>query len=58
MVLVTYASKTGYFGGRDQEDLILRSLQANSSLESILKITNTKKYWWSGSNDRMPAWQA
>jgi hypothetical protein len=44
-------------GSRDQEDRGLKSAQGNSLRDPILKILNTKKGWWSGSNGRVPALQ-
>jgi hypothetical protein len=31
--------------------------QGNSSQDPILKISNMKQGWWSGSSGRTPAWQ-
>jgi hypothetical protein len=52
-VLVAHIYNPGYSGGRDQEDRGSKPAQANSSLDPILKISNTKKGWQSGSSDRV-----
>jgi hypothetical protein len=57
LVWVAHACNPSYIGGRDQKDGGLKPAQANSSLDSILKITNTKKDWWSDSRGRVPTWQ-
>jgi hypothetical protein len=43
-----------YSGGRDKEDGGSKPAQANSPEDPILKISNTKKGWQSGSSGRMP----
>jgi hypothetical protein len=42
-------------GGRDQEDLSLRSAQADGLQDLVSKIPNTKKGWQSGSSGRVPS---
>jgi hypothetical protein len=41
--LVTHCCNPGYSGGRDQEDCGSKPAQANSSLDPISKIPNTKR---------------
>jgi hypothetical protein len=49
------ACNLSYLGGRDQEDHGSKPVLANSLRGPILKITNTKKGWWSSSRGIVPA---
>jgi hypothetical protein len=49
---VAYACNPSYSGGKGQEDCSSKPAQANSSKDPILKTSNTKKGWWSGSSGR------
>jgi hypothetical protein len=51
---VVHTYNSNYLGGQNQEGHGLRSAYAISSQDSILKIPNTKKGWWSGSSGRVP----
>jgi hypothetical protein len=53
--LVAHACTPSYSGGRDQEDHGLKSSLANSSLDPMLKIPNTRKGWGNGSSGIVPA---
>jgi hypothetical protein len=46
---VAHACNPSYSGGRDQEDCSLKPARTNSSGDPILKISITKKDWWSAS---------
>jgi hypothetical protein len=48
-VLVAHACNPSYSEDRDQEDPGLKSAQANSSQDPILKNPPQKQGWWSGS---------
>jgi hypothetical protein len=50
--LVAHTFNPSYSGGRDQEDLGSRPVQANSSRDPISNKPITKKGWWSGSRYR------
>jgi hypothetical protein len=52
--LLAHTCNPSYLGGRDQENHGLKLAWANSSQDPILKISNTKQGWQSGSNDRGP----
>jgi hypothetical protein len=52
---MAHACNPSYSGGRGQEDLGSKPAWANSSLDPIMKILNTKNVWWSGSSGRVPA---
>jgi hypothetical protein len=45
---VAHTYNPSYSGARDQEDHSLKPAGANSSGNTISKITITKKGWWSG----------
>jgi hypothetical protein len=49
---VAHTCNPSYSGGRDQEDHILKSAQANSVRDPILKTLNSKTDWQSGSSGR------
>jgi hypothetical protein len=53
-VLVAHTYNPSYSGGRDQEDLCLKPLWANSFGDPISKIPNNKKELQSGSSGRAP----
>jgi hypothetical protein len=47
---VAHTCNPSYSGGRDKEDHGSKPAQASNSLDSNLKIFNTKKGWQSGSS--------
>jgi hypothetical protein len=55
MIIGLHACNPSYLGGRDQEDCSSRPVKAKNLQDPILKITNTKKGWQSGSNGKAPA---
>jgi hypothetical protein len=55
---LTHTCNPSYPGSRDQENHILKPAQANSLLDFISKIPNTKQGWQSGSSGRALDYQA
>jgi hypothetical protein len=52
---VTHTYNSVYSGDRDQEDNSLKPALGNSLQDPILKISNTKRDWKSGSSGRAPS---